>query len=119
MKKGKYIFLSIITLGIFYFCTKSKAKKKAGNTNTSLSVSKMTGIDVNAFLKDIGGKENIISCESTISTLKITFKDVKKVLDVEKLKKTYKIVGCIKSYNKITFLFGDNSQAIEREINSK
>ncbi len=119
MKKGKYIFLSIITLGIFHFYTKSKAKKRVGNTNTSLSVSKTSGINVNAFINDIGGKDNIVSCESTISTLKITFKNIKKISDIEKIKKTYKIKGCIKSNNKITFLFGDNSQAIEKEINNK
>lgn len=116
MKKAKYIFLSIITFGIFNILTKKKAKKLAVNVNDELVVCKTTNVDVNQLVEDLGGISNIVKADYTISTFKVTVIDPDKVNN--EIKDKYGFKGTIKSKKVITYLSGDDSQTIATAINN-
>ncbi len=118
MSKSKHVLLSIVTLGIYPLYIRSKAKKIANTSRDNISVSTKALININDFINDLGGDNNIATCSSTISTVKIALVDVNKISNINDLKKIYDIKGVVKSSNNITFLFGDNSKAIANEINT-
>ncbi|MDR2567700.1 MAG: hypothetical protein LBC44_00120 [Mycoplasmataceae bacterium] len=110
---GKYYFLSIITFGIYPIIIASKAKKNQ-QINTQLSYSSKAHLNVDNFVADLGGKDNLVSVSSTISTLNVELKNPVK-LPQEKLN-SYKIKGAVYNGKKINFVTGDNAFAIAQEI---
>ncbi|MDR2636251.1 MAG: hypothetical protein LBB95_00090 [Mycoplasmataceae bacterium] len=113
--KSKTLFLIIFTFGIYYLVAKNKIKKT--QVSSSLSCANEIGINLNKFIDLIGGINNIVSVTSTLSSVSIIFKSAPEV-DKTSIKE-FHIHGISRSYNKITFVFGDNSSLIANEINNR
>ena len=109
------VLLDVITLGLFEIYVHSKAKKVSQQVNTELMYSKVYKFNINKFVEDVGGINNITSSTATLSSLKLGLKDVNLVN--HDLKSKYKINGLTKSTNSIILVFGDNSKAICDDIN--
>ena len=109
------VLLDIITLGIFEVYLHSKAKKLSQQVNTELMYSKKYKFNINKFVNDLGGIDNIDSAIATLSSLKLELKDTNLVYP--DLKSKYKINGLTKSTKSIILVFGDNSKAICDDIN--
>ena len=109
------VLLDIITLGIFEVYLHSKAKKLSQQVNTELMYSKKYKFNINKFVNDLGGIDNIDSAIATLSSLKLELKDTNLVNP--DLKPKYKINGLTKSTKSIILVFGDNSKAICDDIN--
>ena len=109
------VLLDVITLGLFEIYVHSKAKKVSQQVNTELMYSKVYKFNINKFIEDVGGINNITSSTATLSSLRLGLKDVNLVN--HDLKSKYKINGLTKSTNSIILVFGDNSKAICDDIN--
>lgn len=109
------VLLDIITLGLFEIYIHSKAKMVSKQVNTELMYSKNYKFNINNFVDDVGGINNITSATATLSSLRLGLKDVN--LINPDLKSKYKINGLTKSTNAIILVFGDNSKAICNDIN--
>lgn len=109
------VLLDVITLGLFEIYVHSKAKKVSQQVNTELMYSKVYKFNINKFVEDVGGINNITSSTATLSSLRLGLKDVNLVN--HDLKSKYKINGLTKSTNSIILVFGDNSKAICDDIN--
>jgi len=117
MKKGGYIFLNIITLGIFGAIVKSKAKKLASTTTNEFKVATSTGFDNEEFINKFGGQDNIVSAVSTLHSIKIV---VKKPIELQKDDfESFGIKGFMKSNNIYTLILGDNASALAQHITQK
>ena len=77
--------------------------------------SKKYKFNINKFVNDLGGVDNIDSVTATLSSLKLELKDTNLVNP--DLKSKYKINGLTKSTKSIILVFGDNSKAICDDIN--
>lgn len=109
------ILLDIITLGMFEIVLYCKAKKIANTKNTELTYSKKYKFNINDFVKDLGGLENIENVSATLSSIKIVLKNVN--LINSNLQKKYEIKGITKSNNSVILIFGDNAKIIAEDIN--
>ena len=109
------VLLDIITLGVFEIILCCKAKKIANTKNTELTYSKKYKFDINEFITDLGGAENIKNVFATLSSVKITLKKVN--LISADLQKKYEIKGITKSNNSVILIFGDNAKTIAEDIN--
>ncbi|MDR0985670.1 MAG: DUF4234 domain-containing protein [Mycoplasmataceae bacterium] len=114
-KKTSYIFLSIITFGIYPLIVRYKAKKIANTVNNQLTLSSKIDFDINSLINRLGGKDNIIKTSATISTFKVDLKDASNI-SKETLNK-FDIKGFIKNNNQLIIVFGDNANAISSNIN--
>ena len=108
------ILADICTLGIFEIVLHQKAKKVSQQVNTRLMYSKKYKFNINKFVDDVGGIDNIVSASSTLSSLRLELKDINLVNPDLKLK--YQINGLTKSSKSIILVFGDNSKAICDDI---
>jgi hypothetical protein len=63
MNKKLYIFLNIITLGIYSLIIHLKAKKASSKPNTQLKTSNKGVENANDFVLLVGGANNIVSVE--------------------------------------------------------
>lgn len=115
MTRPAWIIVNILTFGIPLMVVSSKARKTANNINKELLINTKINFDINDLITCFGGKQNIVNCCSTISSVTITL--VKMLNFTKEAFKQFKIKGLIKSNNKITLLFGDNSPTIARLIN--
>lgn len=109
------VLLDVITLGLFEIYVHSKAKKVSQQVNTELMYSKVYKFNINKFVEDVGGINNITSSTATLSSLRLGLKNVNLVN--HDLKSKYKINGLTKSTSSIILVFGDNSKAICDDIN--
>jgi phosphotransferase system IIB component len=93
-----------------------RAKKTATTINDKLTVSTKINFDVQELINVCGGKQNIVSCSATISSVTIVFKQD---LNFQKeMFAKFKIRGLIKASDRITILFGDSSLLIAEQINT-
>lgn len=116
-QKTKMWIYFIFTFGIGYLIAKRKAKAIQGKTNEEIVTTTANNFNVDKLITALGGLNNIVAVQSTISNLKITLKDVKAVSQG-----TIKNLGAKGSFlneDKITILFGDTSKDIANKINSK
>jgi phosphotransferase system IIB component len=114
MKKSTYIFLIIITFGIFYFYVRNKAKKTS-EVNTKLKYSNVSTFDINELIQKLGDKTNIISSSFTLSTLKIKVKDIK-LINKEEFK-NFKFKGLMINNDIVIIICGDNAKMLSEQIN--
>ena len=107
----------ICTFGIGYFYAKNMAKKISQNKNEIITSSKADKFDVNQLIEFLGGNENIINIQSTLSNLKV---DVKNPYCIQPDKiKSMGAKGSFINENKITILFGDHSGDIASKLKNK
>lgn len=114
MKKSMYIFLCIVTLGLFYFWVKSQAKKKSLTYNKDLIVTKDYDFKIEDFIKDLGGENNIKEVDSTMNSVIVKLNDLSLVNS--NFKNIYKIKGINKSANSLILLIGDNAKTIAEDL---
>lgn len=120
MRKWKIILFYIVTFGIGYFILKNKAKKMSKVENQELDISYDIPFDIERFLEEAGGKENIIKTEATISSLNIFYNKKIKELSINyDFINSLKPKGIMKYENKISILFGDFSKILSNEINKR
>jgi len=112
--KSKTILLSIITFGIYYAIIRSKAHKQA-KIKTSITTSNIIDFNISELINYLGGKENIESVSTSISTFSVTLKRGVNV-DKDVFLKKFKIKGINKINNKYMFLIGDNATMIGNKI---
>ena len=110
MNKFTYTVLNIITFGLYGHNLKKKAQKISQEKNTDLSYAKKYNFNIADLINDLGGKDNIKSVSSTLSTAKFELVDINNVNS--KLKEKYKINGISKNANSLILIFGNNSIAI-------
>ncbi len=115
MKKWQLILFYIFTFGIGYFYIKNKAKKVAEVQNEEIEVSKEIPFEVQNLLNLLGGLDNIIKTDSTISSFKVELRDTNKA-DIEAIKKLDNTKGVMKSGNKLNIVFGDYSRTLDEFI---
>lgn len=118
MKQSTKLMLFIIcSLGIGYLIAKRKAKKIQAQTNEEISTTTAIKFNIDKLINALGGTNNIVNVESTISNLKITLKDIKSINQKEI--KSLGAKGSFLNENRITILFGDTSKDIASKINKK
>jgi len=109
-------FLNIITFGHLSRKAKKLAKEQAENKNTELKVNTIALPDMEKLTNGLGGKDNVISVSSTISTVKFTLKDPTKVnFDILRAVTTK---GIIKSTNDVTLVVGDCAAELSKQFNN-
>ena len=116
MTKAAYIICSILSFGILPLVVRSKAKKAAKEVRSQLTSSDKIDFDLNEFVTSLGGKENIISVEATLTNVIIKLNDVTKV--ISNLKEKFKINGVNKTSNSLILVFGDNAKKISLALNN-
>ncbi len=109
--KVMYYFLLIFTFGFFAKTIRSRIEENAENV---IKTSTEIPFNMKIFMNALGEADNIQAVEATISSVKITFKNIEKV-DKDKIKQLSKR-GILVSDNKITILFGNYSQTLKEEI---
>lgn len=134
-----YIFLCIVTFSIFYFIVQSKIKKQRQKVNTTkipsqtktststkqskqdsdvklqnFKQSTLIDFNVNDLIEYLGSKKNIESLDASLSSLKVIVKD-KTIIKQDEIKKLG-AKGIMVSGQKISIIFGDNSNTIKQEI---
>lgn len=114
MKKSTYIFLLVITFGLFYFYVKSQAKKQSLTHNDNIIITTKYQFDINDLIKDLGTKSNIKEVSSTINSIIIKLNDTNLVNP--QLKDIYKIKGINKTANSLILLIGDNAKTIAEDL---
>lgn len=114
MKKSTYIFLCIITCGIYKIHINKKAKQASTKINDELITSHSYDFDINTLMKDLGGEENIQQVSSTLNNVIINLKDVS-LINTD-LKQKYKISGIHKTNHQLILVFGDTSQKICNDL---
>jgi len=116
-KSFKYIILNILTFGHLSRKAKKIAKEKEANKNTELKLNTMALPDLEKLSSALGGRENIISASSTISTVKFVLTDVNKInLDVLK---EIAAKGVIKTADGVTIVVGDCANELAKQFNNK
>lgn len=108
------ILLDILTLGILEIVLHKKAKKIANVKNSELTYSKTYKFNINDFINDLGGINNIENVSATISSVKINLKQIN-LININ-LQKKYQIKGITKSNNALILIFGDNAKTIAENI---
>ena len=108
------ILLDVITLCIFEIYLHNKAKNVANVKKTELTYSKICKFNINDFINDLGGINNIENVSSTLSSVKVNLKNINLV--ITDLQKKYKINGITKSKNVLILIFGDNAKTIAENI---
>lgn len=123
-----YVFLCIITFSIFYFYVKQKINKAnqkefttdaepTSDTTKQLKRSTKIPFDINHLIKHLGGIQNILTCEATLSSLKVGIKDKEKI-DQEAIKQLG-AKGIMISGLKVSMVFGDISITIKEHLEKK
>jgi phosphotransferase system IIB component len=112
--KTKSILLIILTFGIYYLVVKNKSKNHI--SATSLSHSTKINFKISELINTLGGKNNIVSVSSSLSSVSINLKSSIKLSSAD-IKK-FHIHGVSYGYNKLTIIFGDNSLTIAKELNN-
>ncbi|MBQ6280211.1 MAG: hypothetical protein IJK72_02010 [Mycoplasma sp.] len=108
------VLFDIFTFGIFEIILHAKAKKVANIKNSELTYSKTYKFNINNFINDLGGIDNIENVSSTLSSVKINLKKIN--LIIADLQKKYQIKGITKSNNVLILIFGDNAKTIAENI---
>ncbi len=120
MKKWKLILFYICTFGIGYFVLKNKAKNISKVENQELEISDDIPFDIDEFISNIGGIENIQETKATISSLNVIYKSKIKNLEINyDYIDSLELKGIMKYENKISFVFGDFSKKLSEEINKR
>jgi phosphotransferase system IIB component len=114
MNKFSYILANVFTLGLYSVSAKNKAKKIASTPNSELQVAKKLTIDPVNFMKALGGKTNIYSCNAELSALKVSLVDGS-TIKKENLDK-FKIHGFMKNNNSLTLIIGDEAPLLAEAI---
>ncbi len=109
-----YWCLIIFTFGYFSKVVRDRIEENAENV---LKTSNEIPFNMKIFMNALGGASNILFVESTISSVKITFKEIEKV-DKDKLRQLSKR-GLLVSENKITILFGNFSEKLKQLIDQE
>ncbi len=115
MKKWQLILFYIFTFGIGYFYIKSKAKKVAEEQKEEIEVATEIPFEVQNLLNLLGGLENVVKTDSTISSFKVELKDAN-LADIDSIKKLDNTKGVMKSGNKLNIVFGDYSKTLDSFI---
>ena len=102
-----FIFLSIITLGVYPFIVFNFKTPEASN---KLSSSKKIVVNVKKLL-ELLKKDNISGTEYTHTKVKIFLKDVKKI-NPEEFKKMKGVSGVFVSNNSITLIVGNSAKEL-------
>ncbi|WP_128008806.1 hypothetical protein [Mycoplasma sp. ATU-Cv-508] len=85
-----FIFLSIITLGIFPAVVYWRGRHQP--VNQKLSTSEKISVDVDELRRLLGGLENLVGAEFTHTKVKIFVKE-RRLVQTEKIKKTTRRIG--------------------------
>ncbi len=109
-----YYTLLILTFGLF---AKTIRKRIEENTENVLKTSNEIPFNMQIFINALGGKDNIVATEATISSVKITFKNIN-LVNKEKVKELSQR-GILVSEEKITILFGNYSEALKQAIDKE
>ncbi|WP_371246094.1 PTS transporter subunit EIIB [Mycoplasmopsis agassizii] len=104
---------------ILNFLTFGKLRKKALETNTyQLDVNVKTSFEYQELLDNLGGKDNLINAEASLSKIKFYLKD-KKLVNLEKIKKYPDVTGTLESSNAVTIIIGNAARVIAQKINEE
>lgn len=79
------------------------------------ATSKDASLDFNKLVEALGGKENIIDTEVTLSRFKVTLKDVEKA-NKEAIQKLG-AKGIVEIDNQLKIILGENAKQIKKYIN--
>jgi phosphotransferase system IIB component len=109
--------LNIITFGILYFYAKHKAKQQLTTTNSDLTYSTKINFNIDELVDNLGGLDNVIDCNATISSLKITIKNINAINKDNITKLGAK--GIMINNNQVIILFGDNAMTIDKMLKQK
>lgn len=112
--KVLYYTLLILTFGLF---ARTIRKRIEENTENVLKTSNEIPFNMEIFMNALGGKTNVLATEATISSVKITFKDIN-LVNKEKVKELSQR-GILVSEDKITILFGNYSEALKKAIDQE
>ncbi|MDR0341394.1 MAG: PTS transporter subunit EIIB [Mycoplasmataceae bacterium] len=115
MKKFAYYLSYIFSFGLVYFYYRSKAKSNVLTYKNKLTVSEKIDFDLNDLVNAVGGKENIVSINAELSTLKFVLKKASEISKEDF--NMINVYGFIKNNNNLTLVTGDNAQAIAQAIN--
>lgn len=104
-----FIFLSIITFGIFPLVIYLLAKNQ--KTNQQLSTSDKVNVNLDKLKKNLGGLENIIGVEFTYTKVKILIKK-RPLIKIQELKKLKGISGVFVNSGSVTLIVGNSAKKI-------
>ncbi|VEU75350.1 PTS system IIB component [Mycoplasmopsis maculosa] len=118
-KKDKFIvfILTIVTFGFCWLYWKIQHKKRQNIINGNYKKLD-SSIDIEELINLVGGKENILKAESTISRVKIFIND-KKNVNIDKLNNLKYISGLMISTNSISINVGDYAKKIAIDLQNK
>jgi glucose-like phosphotransferase system IIB component len=97
-----------------YFFAKRAAKKTASSTNTNLTYSTKVNFNIDELINGLGGIDNIVASNATLSSLKVNLKDTKLVNKERLMKLGAK--GVMTNNNQVVALFGDNAITINQSL---
>lgn len=104
-----FVFLSIITLGIFP--TIVYGKKNSKITKEELSSTNKLHVNLEKIKKNIGGLKNIVGVEFTHTKVKIFVKN-RDLVNTAQLKSTHGISGVFINSGAITLIVGNSAKKV-------
>ncbi len=127
-QKFWYIFFCIITFSILYWVVQAKIKKAnqqpfstsaepTSDTTKQLKRTEKVPFSIEELIEALGTKENILTVDASLSSLKVGVKEKEKV-DQEKIKKLG-AKGIMISGLKVSMVFGDISIAAKEALEKK
>ncbi len=111
--KIMFVFLSIITLGIFPLVINLKSKNQ--KTKNKLSISDKIYVNLEKIRKHVGGIENITGVEFTHTKVKIFIKE-RSLVDVVFLKSLNGVSGVFASKSYVTLIVGNSAKNIATKL---
>lgn len=116
-QKNKLILFYVFTFGIGYIVAKQKVNKIKKVENNILSNTTVPNTKINKIIEVLGDTNNIVSIESTINNIKVTTNNINLVKQSEL--KQLGATGSFVNGNKITIIFGDESNSIATQIQTQ
>lgn len=107
-----YIFISIITFGIYWLIIK---RNKNSAPTKELSMNNKVSIDLKKLISYLGGKDNIFGTEYTQNKVKIFIKN-REITNIQDIDKITGISGIVVGAKYITIIVGKQAKAIAEKL---
>lgn len=95
----------VIGIGVRFYLKNKKPTNK---------VIKRSGVNTERLIESLGGKENIVLVDNSLSKVSVQLKDTKSI-QIETIKQLG-ATGIVQNQDKVTMIFGKVSEAIAQEI---
>lgn len=114
--KVLFVFISIITLGIFPLVVYLKGKNQ--KTSGQLSSSEKTVVNLQKLKKNLGGLKNIVGIEFTNKKVKVFIKE-RELVQTSQIKESHGVSGVFVTSGSVTIIVGNSAKKIAQDLSAE